>query len=206
VSPLIVAVTGASGAIYAQNMLKALNELKQNVFLTITGPGLDVLRAELGWKLPGLHESGFSTAIEECLGWKGQSEFKYFDYTDIGAEIASGSARVKGMIVIPCTVSTLSGIAVGASANLVERAADVMLKEHRPLVLVLRETPLNQIHLKNMLELARMGAHIVPAAPAFYHNPQSVEDMVDFIVGKVLDLLDIEHNLFQRWQGIGSDK
>ncbi len=201
----IVAITGASGAIYAQNMLRALNKLNHNVFLTVTEPGLKVVREELSWELPALDDPAFGERVKTYLDWNEKSVLKYFDYRDIGAPIASGSTRTDGMIIIPCTVSTVSGIAVGASRNLVERVADIMLKEHRPLVVVPRETPFNRVHLKNMLELSQMGVHIVPAAPAFYHKPQTIDDLVDFIVGKVLDLLNIEHNLFQRWQGVSSD-
>lgn len=196
---LIVAVTGASGAIYARRMLKALCALGHNVHLTITEPGCRVLREELFWELPELDDPGFVRALESNLDWHGPSELKYYDYRDIGATVASGSVKTDGMVVIPCSMSTLSAIAVGNSDNLVQRSADVMLKERRPLVVVPRETPFNQVHLSNMLTLASMGVHIVPAAPAFYHQPQTIDDLADFIVGKVLDLLNIEHNLFKRW-------
>ncbi len=197
----IVAITGASGAIYARNMLQALHDLKQDVILTVTEPGSRVLRGELSWSLPALDDPGFAQTVKSYLNWRGNSLLEYYDYRNISAPIASGSAKTDGMIVIPCTVSTLSGIAVGASGNLVERAADIMLKERRPLIIVPRETPLNQIHLQNMLVLARLGVHVVPAAPAFYHQPRTIDDLADFIVGKVLDLLEIEHDLFQRWEG-----
>ncbi len=197
----IVGVTGASGAIYARNMLQALLSLGQEVSLTITGPGFRVLREELAWDLPEPGAPDMAKLIRHYLGMNEDAPLRYFDYRDIGAEIASGSARNDGMIIIPCTVSTLSGIACGASENLVERAADIMLKEKRQLVLVPRETPFSQIHLKNMLELAGMGVDIVPAAPAFYHKPETIDDLVNFIVGRVLDLLKIEHSLFNRWQG-----
>jgi len=199
VATLIVAVTGASGAIYARSMLKSLCKLGHNVHLTVTEPGYRVLREELSWELPALDDSSLVRALKDNLDWHGPSELKYSDYRDIGAPVASGSVRTDGMVVIPCSMSTLSAIAVGTSNNLVQRSADVMLKERRPLVVVPRETPFNQVHLRNMLTLARMGVHIVPAAPAFYHQPQTIDDLADFIVGKVLDLLNIEHNLFKRW-------
>lgn len=200
-SAYIVAVTGASGSVYAKNMLQALNHLGQNVFLTMTEPGIRVIREELGWNLPDIDAPDFFQHIKANLDWQDQqSKIEYFDYRDIGAKIASGSARPKGMFIVPCSAGTMSGVAVGASGNLVERAADIMLKEGRPLVLVFRETPLNQIHLKNMLTLASAGAKILPASPGFYHNPQSIDDLVNFIVGKAFDLLDIEHELFTRWQ------
>ncbi len=197
----IVAITGASGAIYARNMLRALNDLNHDIFLTVTEPGYRVLQQELSWELPALDDISFAQAIKTYLNWQGQSQLKYFDYRDIGAQIGSGSTKTDGMIIIPCTAATLSGIAVGASRNLVERAADIMLKERRPLIVVPREAPFNEVHLKNMLDLARMGIHIVPAAPAFYHKPQTIDDLVNFIVGRVLDLLQIEHNLYRRWEG-----
>ncbi|MHB9094052.1 MAG: UbiX family flavin prenyltransferase [Eubacteriales bacterium] len=197
----IVAVTGASGAIYARNMLLALLDLNHDILLTVTEPGLRVLREELLWDLPPLDDPDFARDVLACLNRHGPAKIKYFNYRDIGACIASGSNKTDGMIVIPCTMSTLSGIAAGASGNLVERAADVMLKERRPLVVVPRETPFNAIHLKNMLDLARIGVHIVPAAPAFYQKPQTIDDLANFVVGKVFDLLNVEHNLFKRWEG-----
>lgn len=201
-SAYIVAVTGASGSIYAKNMLQALNKLGHDVYLTVTEAGVRVIREELGWNLPDINEPNYIQSLKNFLNWNDNiSQITYFNYRDIGAKIASGSAKTRGMIIIPCTAGTLSGVAVGASANLVERAADIMMKESRPLVIVFRETPVNQIHLKNMLTLASAGVHIVPAAPAFYHNPQNIDDLANFIVGKVLDLLGIEHNLFTRWQG-----
>lgn len=197
----IVAVTGASGALYAKNMLRAMHDLGQDIHLTVTEPGRQVLAAELDWELPALGAIEFFEALKGYLKWHEKSRLEYYDYREIGARIASGSVRTDGMIIVPCTVSTLSGIATGTSKNLVERAADVMLKERRPLVLILRETPFNQVHLKNMLELARMGVHIVPAAPAFYHRPETIDDLINFIVGKTLDLLGIENSLFTRWEG-----
>jgi 4-hydroxy-3-polyprenylbenzoate decarboxylase len=124
---------------------------------------------------------------------------------DIGASIASGSYLTAGMVVVPCSMGTLANIASGSSRNLLERTADVMLKEGRPLILVPRETPLHAIHLENLLKLSRMGVAIVPAMPAFYHMPTSIDDLVDFMVGKLLDRMGIEHGLFRRW-GMNEDE
>lgn len=197
---LIIAITGASGAVYAQSMLRALGELGHDVYFTVTEPGCRVLREELLWAgLPSPDDPDFIQSVKQNLDWPGRSDLTYFDYRDIGAPIASGSVITGGMVIVPCSMSTLSAIAVGASDNLVQRAADVMLKERRPLVVVPREAPLSQVHLKNMLALAQMGVHIVPAAPAFYHRPKNIDDLAAFITGKVLDLLNIGHNLFRRW-------
>lgn len=201
-SDYIVAVTGASGSLYAERIIKALLKARKNIRFLITEPGRLVVKDELGWELPveALEAQRYLMDKFGCL--KGSTSIKYFDYRDIGAQIASGSAKTQGMIIIPCSMSTLSGIACGASNNLVERAADVMLKEKKPLIVVPRETPLNTIHLRNMLTLAEAGASIVPAMPAFYHRPESIADLADFIAGRVLDLLQIEHKLFNRWEGL----
>ncbi|MDA8234042.1 MAG: UbiX family flavin prenyltransferase [Clostridia bacterium] len=200
-SAYVVAITGASGALYAQATLRALKDVGCRIYVTITGPGQRVLDYELGWLLtgtPGEKEA----RLRQLLGYDAEdSSLRYFDWEDIGALIASGSAKTKGMIIVPCTMSTLSGIAVGRAGNLIERAADIMLKERRPLVIVPRETPLNQIHLQNMLTLAQMGVHIIPAMPAFYHHPQTIDDLANFMVGRVLDVFGLEHELYKRWEG-----
>jgi 4-hydroxy-3-polyprenylbenzoate decarboxylase len=127
-----------------------------------------------------------------------------FDDDDRGAAPASGSALSAGMVICPCSMGTLSAISVGASRSLVERAADVVLKERRPLVVVPRESPLSAIHLQNMLRLARAGAVVLPASPGFYNQPSSIDDLIDFVVGRVLDHLHVDHKLGHRWQGDGS--
>jgi len=201
VSAYIVAVTGASGAVYAEAVLKALKVLGYRIYLTISGPGQQVLGHELGWNLTG-KPGDKERQLKDLLGYeKDDTALRYFDWEDVGALIASGSVKTSGMIVIPCTMSTLSGIATGRAGNLIERAADIMLKEKRPLVLVPRETPLNQIHLQNMLTLAQMGVHIIPAMPAFYHQPRTIADLANFMAGRVLDVLNIHHQLYKRWEG-----
>lgn len=199
----IVAITGASGSVYGKRLLEVLLDKKHQVNLIITEAGLQVVRQELGWELAGLTAE---ETVRQIGVYLGNTEYarllRYYANQDIAAVIASGSVPCNGMVVIPCTMSTLSGIAHGTAGNLTERAADIMLKERRPLLLIPRETPLNQIHLENMLNLARMGVHIVPAMPAFYHCPESVAELVDFMVGRVLDLLGVENDLFRRWEGL----
>lgn len=163
-------------------------------------------------------EAGFAVLREECaLEWGGSApvvleqlrqrlghegdRLRYYACDDLFAPIASGSSAPDAMLVVPCSMGTLSRVSCGNAGNLLERAADVMLKEGRTLVLVPRETPLNAIHLEHMLKLSRLGVRILPAMPGFYHQPQSMEDLVDFVVGKVLDSVQVEHSLFRRWGG-----
>ncbi|TCZ81216.1 UbiX family flavin prenyltransferase [Paenibacillus albiflavus] len=184
-----VGITGASGAIYGVRLCEELLKRGVHLHLVITDAGWRVLNEELGFRKEVLenHLATFS------------SSFVLHRIADIGASIASGSYLVEGLVVIPCSMGTLSGIAHGASGNLLERAADVMLKEGRKLIIVPRETPLHAIHLENMLTLTRMGVRMIPAMPAYYYAPKTIDDIVDFLVGKVLDNMGIEHNLFTRW-------
>jgi 4-hydroxy-3-polyprenylbenzoate decarboxylase len=196
---LVVAVTGASGALYAVRMLKATLELGLHVDLVVSNLGHRLLIEECGLNLK-------TTRLEAWLdGAYGATdrpgEVTLHREQDLDAGIASGSQRRDGMVVIPCSMKTLSAIANGAASNLVERAADVTLKERRPLVLVPRETPLNLIQIENLARAARAGAAIVPAMPAFYSKPRSLEDLADFIVGRVLSVLGIAHSLFEPWNG-----
>ncbi|MFC5448086.1 UbiX family flavin prenyltransferase [Paenibacillus aestuarii] len=189
----VVGITGASGAIYGVRLCQVLLEQGHDVHLIITEAGWRVLHDELDWQVSKRKEM----LTEHFGGYSGR--FHYHPIADIGASIASGSFRTRGMVVIPCSMGSLSGIARAASDNLLERTADVMLKEGRSLILVPRETPLHAIHLENMLTLSRMGVRILPAMPAFYNRPKSLEEMVDFLVGKVLDSMGIEHSLYRRW-------
>src|SRR5687768_2402028 len=190
--PLVVAITGASGAPYAVRLLEQLLAADRQVWLIVTSHGLRLLRTELDIdSVDGLKRAVGTDAWRRLV--------TVFDDADRGAKPASGSARNAGMVVCPCSMGTLSAISVGASRSLVERCADVMLKERRTLVLVPRETPLSAIHLQNMLRLSRAGAVILPAAPGFYNKPQSVQELVDFIVARVLDQLGVEHALSHRW-------
>lgn len=189
----VVGITGASGAPYGVSLVKRLIEREIPVHLLITEAGWRVLHDELGWQASRRTET-----VEQQFGG-GPGRVHYYPIADIGAAIASGSYLVEGMVVIPCSMGTLSGIARGASDNLLERAADVMLKEGRRLIVVPRETPLHAIHLENMLTLARMGVRVIPAMPAFYNKPETLEDIVNFLVGKVMDAMEIEHHVYRRW-------
>ena len=180
---LIVAITGASGVIYGKRLLEALREEKVETYLVVSKVAESVIEHELKTTKSELDK----LAVHVC------------DVNDLSAPIVSGSFRTDGMIVIPCSMKTLAGIAHGYSDNLILRAADVTLKEKRKLILVPRETPLSVVHLRNMLDLASQGVFILPAMPAYYHKPEKIEDLVDFVVGKALDILGIEHKLFKRW-------
>ncbi len=190
-----VAITGASGSIYGIRLVEELLKAGSNVNLVISETGKDVLLHETGIDLQG---------NEKEAGKKAKRYFKkgaltLFDNSNLFASISSGSHKTEGMIIAPCSMGTLGRIASGHSQRLIERTADVMLKEKRRLIIVPRETPLNQIHLENMLKLSKLNVDIVPAMPAFYQRPRTVDDLVNFVVGKVLDLVGIEHMLFERW-------
>lgn len=189
--PIVVAITGASGAPYAVRLLECLVRAKRPTQLIVSSHGLRLLDTELG--------IDSVDALRERVGADWNRFVKTFDDSDRGAAPASGSALSDGMVICPCSMGTLSAIAQGSSRSLVERAADVTLKERRPLILVPRETPLSAIHLENMLRVTRAGAIVMPAAPGFYHRPASIDDLVNFIVARVLDHLGIEQDLVARW-------
>jgi len=186
---LIVAVTGASGVVYAYNLLKELKKLNIVIFLIISETAKKIIDVELG------------------VTWREFSKLAHriFDNSDIAASVASGSFPVDGMIIVPCSMATLAAVAHGYSDNLIRRAADCTLKENRLLILVPRETPLSLTSLENMTKAKMAGAVILPAMPGFYHKPKNLEELVNFVVGKILDILKLEHNLYQRW-GTDDDK
>ena len=196
-STYIVAIIGASGAPYALRLLQVLVKGGHSVYLSISGDGLSILKDETNLQIKG-SETDIQYALEKHLEAK-EGQVNYFDEDNMYAPIASGSVKVDAMVVIPCSMKTLAAIAQGYASTLIERAADVTLKERRKLIIVPRETPLSAIHLRNMLTLAEFGCHIIPAMPAFYHHPKHVSDMVDFIVGRVLDSMGIENDLSPRW-------
>lgn len=190
--PIVMAITGASGAPYAVRLLEALVQARQRVQLIVSDHGLRLLRTET--------DIGTVDALRAHVGstvW--DANVALFDDNDRGAAPASGSARNRGMVICPCSMGTISAISQGTSRSLVERAADVALKERRKLVLVPRETPYSAIHLENMLRLTHAGAVVLPASPGFYHRPTSIEELVDFVVARVLDHLDVEHTIGRRW-------
>jgi 4-hydroxy-3-polyprenylbenzoate decarboxylase len=181
-APVTLGITGASGAPYAIRLLRALNESGTPTRLIVSQYGIRLLAEEAG--IDGLD------GLREATGdW---SRVELYDSGDRGATPASGSAPSRGMVVCPCSMGTLASIAAGTSRNLIERAADVALKERRTLILVSRETPLSTIHLENMLRLSNAGATILPASPGFYHRPQSIDQLIDFVVFRILDHLGVD--------------
>jgi 4-hydroxy-3-polyprenylbenzoate decarboxylase len=190
--PIVVAITGASGAPYAVRLLQALVAAGRRVQLIVSSHGLRLLETELDIASIDMLRLRVGSGL-----W--DAHVTTFDDGDRGAAPASGSALNAGMVICPCSMGTLSAIATGSSRSLVERAADVALKERRPLVLIPRETPLSAIHLENMLRVTRAGAIVMPAAPGFYHRPKAIGDLVDFMVARVLDHLGVPHHLVRRW-------
>jgi 4-hydroxy-3-polyprenylbenzoate decarboxylase len=194
----VVGVTGGSGVRYALRLLQVLPQLVDEVHVVFSEAAIRVLNDE-----EEIATSASNLTLEKLCGVSAQN-VTFYNCRDIGARIASGSMRTSGMVVIPCSMSTLGALAHGIPSHLVHRAADVTMKEGRPLIIVPRETPLSAIHLENMLKLARCGVRVVPAMPAFYNRPTSVEQMVDQFVMKVLDSMGIDHSLGQRWKEVKS--
>lgn len=201
--PIALAMTGASGAAYGLRLLETLVEAGERVQLLISNPGRMVLQLEEDLALPsrpGEIAEILSARLDAAPG-----QLRVYGREDWLAPLASGSNPPRAMAVCPCTSGTLAAIASGQSRNLIERAADVVLKERRTLLLVVREMPLSVLHLENMLKLARIGATIMPACPGFYHRPQEIADLVDFVVGRVLDHLGVRHALVARWAATRGD-
>jgi len=199
---IVVAITGASGSIYGLRLADELLKKGGDVNLIISPNGFLVIKHETGLNL-GKNRKDAITTLNRYFK-RSESRLKYHPYDNLLSPLASGSSSKKDMIICPCSMGTLARIACGVSGNLIERTADVVLKEKGNLILVPRETPLNQIHLENMLKLCKMGAHIIPAMPGFYHKPCSVDDMINFVVGKILDAMGIENNLYKRWGKVSS--
>jgi 4-hydroxy-3-polyprenylbenzoate decarboxylase len=199
-SAITLAITGASGAIYGLRLLEQLLIAQRTVYLLLSQPARIVLETELALSLPKE-----IVEIQAFLATRYHAQPKQlhvFDLNQWTAPPASGSAKIQAMVICPCSGGTLGALASGLSRSLIERAAEVALKERRKLILVTRETPLSVIHLENMLRLSRMGCVILPASPGFYYRPQHIDDLVNFIVARILDQLEIAHDLIPRW---GSD-
>ena len=191
-SDYVIGITGASGSIYGVRLIEELASRKHHIDIVITHAGKQVMKEELGVQdFEKIDRLGLS---------KIKGNIKIWENDDFEAPFMSGSNAPEAVVIIPCSVGKLSAIATGISSNLLERMADVAIKERKQLILVVRETPLSLIHLENMVKVARAGAQILPAMPAFYHHPKKIDDMVNFIVGKVLNLLKIEHQLFKGWR------
>jgi 4-hydroxy-3-polyprenylbenzoate decarboxylase len=198
--PFVFAMTGASGAPYAVRLLQVLCRSGNTVHLTISPSGAEVLRAETGI------EVDLDRFDPSAFGDLGPGRVLYRRHGDFYSEIASGSFRTAGMVVAPCSMSTLAAIAHGITENLATRAADVHLKERRKLILVPRETPLSLVHLENMAAVTRAGAVVLPAMPGWYHQPERLADLVDFVVARICDQLGVAHALGRRWgDGDGVD-
>ena len=218
---VVIAMTGASGSIYAIRLITTLLQANRSVHLIVSGAARQVMFRELEVEFPssGANEDVWREFLSSALrsriallwGFKGMpspeetrigmeiGSLRVHGISDYSAGIASGSFLTTGMVICPCSMGTLSAIATGASTNLIHRAADVHLKERRPLVLVPRETPLSVIQLENMTRVSQAGATVLPSMPGFYHQPQSVADLVDFIVARICDHLHVPHSLMARW-------
>jgi len=201
VTRFFVGLTGASGHAYARALVRALVDAGHQVDLSITAAGVKVLRHELGIEA-GDEGQFLSERLADFAGRERVHALRAFPSEAVEAPPSSGTALTGGVILCPCSLGTLSRVSIGFSSNLVERAADVALKEGKRLVLVPRETPLSVVHLENMLRLARLGAVILPAMPGFYHRPQTVDELVAHVVGKILDRLGVEHGVSKRWKGL----
>ena len=194
----IVAITGASGSVYGMRLIEQLVLAGHDVAVIFTEAGREVTARELGFQLPSKDAAVASVALAAFLELPSAERIRIAYVDNLLDAVASGSHKTDAMVVCPCTMGFVGSVAAGLVSDLAERAADVMLKERRPLVLVPRETPLSLPHLRNLVTVAEAGAVVVPAMPAFYQRPESVDDLVNFVVGKVLDVIDVEHDLFKR--------
>jgi flavin prenyltransferase len=196
-APIALAMTGASGAQYGLRLLQCLLAARRPVYLMVSKTAQVVISSETDIALPGRAVDIERKLRDQFHATEGQ--LRVFGPEEWSAPVASGSNAPAAMVVCPCSMATVASLASGASRSLIERAADVMLKERRPLIVVPRETPFSIIHLENLLRLARAGATVMPANPGFYHRPGKVEDVVDFLVARILDHLGVEQNLMARW-------
>lgn len=200
---ILVGITGASGACYAEMLINVLLQMgAPRLYLTATESGQRVVEHELSVGNPSPNLEGFSLRAflqEKAANLRHREVIRVFRNDDLFAPIASGSSAPTDMVIVPCSMGTLGRVAHGISGNLLERAADVVLKQRRRLVMVPRETPLHSIHLQNMLTLSQAGAILVPPMPGYYQKPETIEDLNRFVVGKILEVLDLPHSLYQKW-------
>ena len=199
---IIVGITGASGAILGERLVRFLLEDGHEVHAIISPSGVAVFDEELGIKLGKTHEEVRRNFMKH---YKNPKKLYIAPADDFASKVSSGSSEIDAMVICPCSMSTAAAIAHGLTLNLIHRAASVSIKEKRPFIIVPRESPMSTIHLRNLLTLSEVGVHVVPATTAFYHNPKTVGDMVDFVVMKVLDLAGVAHGLDKRWKGIEAD-
>ena len=196
--PIAIALTGASGMPYALTLLQELVKSQEKIYVMISAAANTVIAMETDLNL-GSDTKAIEKNLTQYLGAK-DGQIEVFSKNQWTAPVASGSNPPRAMVVCPCTMSTLSAIAHGSADNLMHRAADVVIKEQKKLILVPRETPYSAIHLENMLKLSRLGVVIIDANPAFYQNPQTIQDLVNFVVARILDHLEVEHDLLPPWQ------
>jgi len=207
--PVVIGITGASGAIYGVNLVKFFLDNGRRIELIISDNAVKVFKLELKLALSSSSPQENKKNLLDFLGISNESQKSLLDIwhqDNVAACVSSGSYKTQGMIIAPCSMGTIANIANGTSNNLIARAADVILKERRKLVLLAREAPFNTIHLRNMLSLSEMGAIVVPASPGFYHQPLTLQDQIDFVIGKTLDVFGVENELFKRWQGARLEK
>ncbi len=195
----IVAISGASGSIYGIRLVMELIKSDVEVHLCLSDQSFSIVKTETGIDLSGINVRESEDKIQKHFN---SEQINYYSNGNLAAPISSGSFKTDGMIVVPCSMKTLAGIAHGYAGNLIVRAADVVMKEGRKLILSPREMPFNTIHLENMLKLSRMGVTIAPPIPAFYQKPENMDNIIEFVVGKLLDSAGIEHRLFKRWDGV----
>lgn len=196
-TPITLAITGASGSAYALRLIECLVAANHQIFLLYSSAARVVFDTEVNLKVPAAPDAASAFFTEKYNAKAGQ--ITVFGKEQWFSPVASGSAAPKKMVVCPCSTGTLAAISQGMSDNLIERAADVVIKERGQLIMVPRETPFSTIHLQNMLTLSQQGVTIMPAAPGFYHNPESINDLIDFMVGRILDHLDISQDIMPRW-------
>jgi len=196
----VVAITGASGSIYAISLLRGLVSAGTEIAVTMSREGRMIMAEEVGIDTVGKSDAEAAAVLTKATGAP-SGTLTFHNEDDLHAPISSGSHPVDGMFVVPCSMKTLAAIANGYADTLIERSADVALKERRPLVIVPRETPLSAIHLENMLKLSRLGVHILAAMPGFYGGPKTIQELADSIAGRALDLMGITNDIYPRWRG-----